>query len=179
MTLGGYLRLIGPLAALALVIVAGVQTKRANDYAARDAAHQACAAAIDAGRTVVDVSVACDPAISLTYSVASQSKACDAALKPLDLYGVRAACSAPVKALQADHAAQVANAGDLRRQLTAERAGRQAAILRAAAAATTETERKARAAAALKAAPRDGSGLVVCDAQCMRDRWGGADAERP
>lgn len=172
------------LGALALVVslvaALGIQSKRAEKFHDLDVRHQACVAAIKSGDVGAPAALGvCDLAIASVNAIALRAGACDQALaaKPVNLYAARASCSAPVKQLQADRDAQVANLADLKLQITTERNGRAAAISRAQAAATTEAERKARAAAAVKAAPRDGSGLLVCDAQCMRDRWGQADAD--
>jgi hypothetical protein len=179
MRLEATLQLGALLLVVSLIAALGVQTKRAERYQALDVRHKACVAAIKSGPEGAPAAAGvCDLAIASVNAVALRSTACDQALdaKPLNLYGARASCSAPVKQLQADRDAQAANVADLKLQLATERNGRAAAISRAQAAATTEAERKARAAAAVKAAPRDGAGLLVCDAQCMRDRWGQADA---
>lgn len=124
---------------------------------------------------------ACPPVIVTEHLVAARSYACDAALtaRPENTYGVQAACTTPVKTLQAERDVARREASRLSADLTRERLERDDVVARARAAATTQAERIARAAAALKAAPRDGDGLVVCDADCVRARWTADAAARP
>lgn len=149
----------------------------------RDAAAtlKACvkAVAIDAP-PASDPGKACPGAIAAAALAANRARACDAAFsaRPENTYGVAASCSSPVQRVQAERDIAQGEAKRLTQALTEERLGQDAAIARAAAAATTQAERKARASAALQAAPRDGDGLVVCDAQCMRQRWAAAGERR-
>lgn len=124
---------------------------------------------------------ACPPVIVTDHLVAARSYACDAALtaRPENAYGVQAACTTLVKTVQAERDVARREAARLTADLTSERLERDGVVARATAAATTQAERKARAAAALKAAPRDGDGLVVCDADCVRARWTADVAARP
>ncbi|ALL14277.1 hypothetical protein [Caulobacter henricii] len=143
--------------------------------------HRACLAALRSPQTGVEPVKVCEPIIATSHQVAARSSACEAALaaRPENIFGVRMACSAPIKSLFAQRDVAQAEAGHLAKALNDERLGRGAAIARAQLSATTQAERKARAAAAVQAAPRDGDGLIRCDAECVRERWAGADAERP
>lgn len=145
-------------------------------------AFQQCTAEVGAGSVGLLASAKiCPPAIAQVHTVAVHAQACEAALsaKPENTYGVGAYCSTPVKTLQAERDVARSEARRLTADLQNERLGRDDAISRATVAATTQAERKARAAAAVQAAPRDGDGLVVCDAKCVRARWPDAAPERP
>lgn len=137
------------------------------------------AVAIDAP-FAADPGKACPGPIAAAALAANRARACDAAFTahPENTYGVAASCSTPVKTVQAERDVARAEAADLTAALNQERLGQDAAIARATAAASAQAERKARAAAALQAAPRDGDGLLVCDAGCLRARWAGADDRR-
>lgn len=161
----------------ALVIMAGllsVKSRQVNE-------HQACLTALQTPSIGADLSAVCEPIIATNHQVAARSYACDAALtaRPENTYGVNAACTLPVKTVQTERDVARGEAGRLTRTLNDERLQRDDVVARATAAATTQAERKARAAAALKAAPRDSDGLVVCDAECVRNRWGELASERP
>ena len=142
---------------------------------------KACVAAVGPDAPVgVDPGKACPAPIAADHLAANRARSCDAAFeaRPENAYGVAASCSAPVKRVQAERDVARREAKAAIDNLNQERLGQDAAIARASASATALAERKARAAAALNAAPRDGDGLVVCDAQCVRERWGRA-GERP
>lgn len=144
--------------------------------------HESCVADVAAGHAgALAAAQICPPAISKVNAVALAAAACDLALsaRPENAYGVGAYCSTPIKTVQAERDVARREAARLTNDLTNERMGRDAAIARAQVAATTQAERKARAAAAVQAAPRDGSGLIRCDAECVRQRWAGAGDERP
>ncbi|MCY1648165.1 hypothetical protein OVA11_14165 [Caulobacter sp. SL161] len=148
---------------------------------ARDAATlRACVRALGSEGSPERVAKACPAAIADAHLVAARASACDAALsaRPENSYAVAAACSAPVKTVQAERDIARREAARLTSDLTNERLGQDAAIARASASAATLAERKARAVAAVQAAPRDGDGLVVCDADCLRARWATA-SDRP
>ncbi|PHY20799.1 hypothetical protein [Caulobacter sp. BP25] len=162
-----------------LAIVAGIHT--VAGWREDAAILKACAAAvaIDAP-PAADPGRACPSSIAVAALAANRARACDAAFRarPENTYGVAAACTEPVKTVQAERDVARREAGRLTQALSNERLGQDAAIARATASASTQAERKARAAAALQAAPRDGDGLVVCAADCMRARWASA-SERP
>lgn len=145
-------------------------------------AAQACTRLVkDGSAAILALAGSCPPPIAAAQISALRSADCDAALsaRPENLYAVKSSCSLPVKILQAQRDAALGEAGRLTATLNSERLDRDGAIARASTAATTQAERKARADAALKAAPRDGAGLVVCDARCVRDRWTAAAPQRP
>lgn len=127
-----------------------------------------------------DVGGACPPAITADHLVARQASACDAALAASSesAAGVEASCTLPVRRVVVERDVARGEARRLTDALNQERLGQDAAIARASASATTLAERKVRAAVAVQAAPRDGDGLVVCDAQCMRSRWGVAGEQQ-
>ncbi|MDP1964006.1 MAG: hypothetical protein Q8K93_17600 [Reyranella sp.] len=134
---------------------------------------QACIAAIKPdARAGADPRRLCDGVIADRWARAVQADTCDQALaaRPENRFGVASNCSGPVKALvaQRDVAARERDAAQA--DLKQTRADQVAAINRATAAVTAQAERKARAAAAVQGAPRGPSGLVICDARCLRDR---------
>jgi len=145
------------------------------------ATFKSCADQVGAGSLgVLGSAKVCPPTIAQAHATAVRAQACEAALSevPENTYGVGANCAEPIKTVQAERDVARREAKRLTDDLQTERLGRADAISRAQAAATTQAERKARAAAALNAAPRDGDGLIVCDAECVRARWSAA-AERP
>jgi hypothetical protein len=155
-----------------LALAAGLH--QAANWRDQAEAARACAAAVAPGaKADADPAKACPPAIAADHALAVRARACDAAFtaKPENTYGVAATCSTPVKTVQAERDVARIEAGRLTKQLQFEQLGQDAAIDRARADAALQSERKARAAAALKAAPRDDGGLVVCDADCVRARW--------
>lgn len=163
-------RIVAALTITSVLALAGhaVWTWRSEAKAARD-----CLAAVSPGaKAAADPAKACPAAIAADHLVAVQARACDAALdaRPENLFGVGTRCTAPVKRVWAERNVARDEAARLTATLHQERLGRDAAIDRAAASATLQAERKARAAAAVQAAPRDAAGLVVCGAQCLRDR---------
>lgn len=174
MTLRGWLLggLITTLIGLALLT--SVQARKLN-------AHRACLVSLQSGRADADPAQLCEPIIATNHLVAARSYACDAALTatPENTYGVKASCTLAVKTVQAERDVARGEASRLTNTLNDERLQRDDVVARAEAAATTQAERKARAAAALKAAPRDGAGLVRCDAECVRERWSDAAPGRP
>lgn len=169
--------LVGLGAGLAL-LVAGIVV---NGWRHDAATLQACVAAVAPGARIdADPRRDCPDVIAADHLVAVRARACDAALsaRPENTYGAAAACSLPVKTVQAERDIARREAVRLTTELSNERLGQDAAIARASASAATLAERKARAVAAVQAAPRDGDGLVVCDADCLRARWATA-GDRP
>lgn len=162
-------------------LVLAVTVSFLSEQSRKVKAHRECLSALQTRIVNVDLSAICEPIIAKNHLAAAQSYSCDLALtsRPQSAYGVKAACSLPVKTIRAERDVARAEAGRLVKTLNDERLGRDAAIARAQAAAKTQAERKARAAAVVQAAPRDGDGLIRCDADCVRDRWASADTERP
>lgn len=137
------------------------------------AAFRDCQAAVSPTvKAAADPAKACPAVIAADHLAAVQGRACDDALeaKPENTFGVAARCTGPVKRVFAERDTARSEAGRLISTLNQERIDRDSAINRATASATLQAERKARAAAAVQAAPRDAAGLVVCGAQCLRDR---------
>lgn len=165
------LGLLAAVAALTTVIAA----KNREEAALRDDLNTAlqCQAAV-AG--VGDPAGLCPPAVIAVARRATAAAACDQALLEANLFAVRASCSTEVKTLLGQRDAESVRADSLADTLQAERADRAAAITRAEIRARTEAERNARAAAAIAAAPRDGAGHVVLDAERLRQL---ADAAGP
>jgi hypothetical protein len=159
--------------ALALALAALATTHKVVGWYTEATAARDCLAAVSLGaKAAADPAKACPAAIAADHLVAVQARACDEALdaRPENAFGVGARCTAPVKRIWAERNVARDEAARLSDTLNQERLGRDAAIDRAAASATLQAERKARAAAAVQAAPRDAAGLVVCGAQCLRDR---------
>lgn len=164
------------LAALGALLTVGAALTTVWQWRSDAMVLRACVAALAPKAGNLDVGDRCPALISADHLVASGALACDAALsaRPENGFGVQAACSTPVKTVQAERDVARREAARLTEDLKQERLSQDAAIARATASATALAERKARAVAALKAAPRDGDGLVVCDADCLRARWGAA-----
>jgi len=142
---------------------------------------KACVAAVAPNAPIgADFGKACPGPIAADHLAANRARACDAAFdtRPENTYGAAANCSTAVKTVQAERDVARREAKAAIDNLNQERLGQDAAIIRASASATALAERKARAASALHNAPRDGDGLVVCDAQCVRERWGVAEGRR-
>ena len=134
------------------------------------ASHLACSAAV-AGADPAASAEACRPAVAARHLTAVRADRCDAALLAADLFAVEAACSTEVKTLLAHRQAETRRADSLMDTLKVERADQAAAIARAETRARTQAERKARADAAIAAAPRDGD-LLVFDAGRLRQLRG-------
>jgi len=173
-----YWKIAGGLVAV-LALVAGIHA--VAGWREDAGVLKACVAAVAPDAPIgADFGKACPGPIAADHLAANRARACDASFgaRPENTYGVAANCSTAVKTVQAERDVSRREAGRLTQALNQERLGQDAAIARASASATALAERKARAAAALHNAPRDGDGLVVCDAQCVRDRWASA-IQRP
>lgn len=103
----------------------------------------------------------CDHALVALVNTARASHRCDQALL---LDGVSLDCSFAVQGL-------FAQKGDLQTQLQTTVADQAAAIARAEARATATAQRKTKDANALASAPRQPDGLIVCDTDCLRQRF--------
>ncbi len=174
MTLRGYLGLA--ILATSALLAAGLayQSGQASKYRKLDEAHRACVASIGPkARADADPSKLCPGVVAVHWAVSVRSQACDQALaaKPENAFGIKASCSTTVKAVWAARSAAQTNLTNTQAELAEERAGRKAALARAAADATAQAERKTRRASIDQTAPRDPDGRVVCDAQCLRDRF--------
>jgi hypothetical protein len=180
----GYLKIGGAIALALMLATLAWEKHRADHFAGLDQAHRQCIASIKPGaRAELDPVKLCDAVIAADHGVAARARVCDDALgtKPENTFGLQQACSTPVKTVVAQRDAAALERDGLQLDLDRERNGHQAALRRATQAATTQAERKARADAAVQAAPRDSDGLTVCNADCMRARWGAeaGPAHRP
>lgn len=177
------LQTIAGLTAIAVFAVtaagAALQASRIAALKRQVAGFEACEAAIVGGPKAKAPAEVCSAAIVGAKRRADQAEACDAALKAADLYAIRTSCSAEVKALEARWAETQGEAERLAEDLKTEREGKAAALVAAERRGQLASERRARAAAAVEAAPRDGDGLAVYDADRVCARWGCAGEARP
>lgn len=114
----------------------------------------------------------CAAEIVAEIGSARAGRACDAALLAGDRYREAATCPAGAKRAASEARVAAANLADAQRQIADLRAATSAAIARAEARAVVTSERTAHADAAIKAAPRDSSGIIRCDAVCLRELAG-------
>ena len=145
-------------------------------YQKLDSQHRACVAAVEAGPAgLLSVEALCAPKIAAAQEAALMSAACDLAVDatPENTFALRQTCSSAVKTVVAERDVARGERDGAKADLKAARDGQAAAITRAETRVRSETQRKADAAAALSRAPRDADGLVVCDADCLRQRAGG------
>lgn len=157
----------------ALLGAAAYQGGQATKFRKLHEGHQACVASITPGaRPDLQPKLLCDPVTAGHWAASVKAAACDRALlaKPENTYGVQAACSTPVKTVQADRDTNAKNLASKAAELAREKAGRKAALDRAAADAAAQAQRKTQREAADKLAPRDPDGRSVCNADCLRGR---------
>ena len=156
--------------AVALAVAIGVAALDWRDAREARADLRSCeAGAADSGKPLDS----CLPRLKGAIVAQRQGAACEAALAADDLWGISTACGAQVKDRVARQRAAEHNLADAREQLAQAEQRTIAAVTRAEARARSTAERKARATAAISAAPRDAGGLLVCDADCLRDTSGG------
>lgn len=172
MTPRGWIGLGVILALLAALGTAAFQTSRANGLAHQVDGYKACEAAVEGKPKAKPAAQVCSKAIAAADQIADRALACDGALTVGNTYGLGNYCSTPVKTLDARLGVADRTVASLQAELKADREDRAAALADAETRGRLNAERKARAAAAVAAAPRDSAGLVVCDAGCVRDRWG-------
>lgn len=108
-----------------------------------------------------DVSTKCNAAIVVYFNRAQNAGTCDQALSQ---EATAPECSQAVTDLFATNVT-------LKSQLQSTVADRDAAIARASNRATDEAQQKANDVQALAKAPRQPDGLILCDAQCLRQRF--------
>ncbi len=154
-----YAALAGAIALFALGLTAWDEHQDIVDQKAVIAKTDACNDALSGGKG--DVSTLCDAAVVHYYDLARNAGTCDQAL---GLGGTAPECSQAVAELFGNYAT-------VKAQLQSTVADRDAAIARAAARATSDAQRKAQDDRALAAAPRQPDGLIVCDADCLRQRF--------
>ncbi len=140
--------------------LAGHELGRANKLQNQVRRNEACVKGVAAGDGG-QVSLDCDPAVTDIFLAASRAERCDIALGN---GGTAPECSANVASLAASEAS-------LKLELQTTVADRDAAISRAAARTQVQVKRKEADEEALKLAPHDRDGLVVCDAGCLRARF--------
>ncbi len=114
-----------------------------------------------------DVSTECNAAVVVYFNRAQNAGTCDQALNQ---DATAPECSKAVDDLFANYATVKAT-------LQSTVADRDAAIARASNRATDEAQQKAQDAQVLAKAPRQPDGLILCDADCLRQRFeDGTDA---
>ncbi|NBB51485.1 hypothetical protein GVN24_24680 [Rhizobium sp. CRIBSB] len=163
--------LTGLLATGTLLAVINAKNVEERTLRGRIAEQTVCLEALSGG----DIEASrepCPAGAAQRHRVAVRAARCDAALLSGDLYAVEASCSGEVKTLQAGLSAETRRADALTGLLATARATQAEAVSRAEARARTQTERTHRAQTAVRTAPLDDSGLVVCDAGCLRLRAG-------
>ena len=165
--LSPWVKLVGAVALSLAALAAMADWRDARE--ARGQLRACTAAAGDAGKPLDS----CPPQLKGAIIARRQMAACEAALKADDLWVISTACGAQVMDRVARQRAAEHNLADAREQLARAEQRTIAAVTRAEARARTSAERKARATAAISAAPRDAGGLLVCDADCLRDTSGG------
>lgn len=172
-------RRFGPwiVGALAAAYVAWL-AKDHHRLAALDARRVACTAAVDGRPGAAPVANVCDPSVAAAVQAVALATACDSDLSKL-ARGVSGLCSAPVQRVAAARDALADEVADRDQQLAAARTAQAAAVSRAAARATTEARQDAHADQVLRAAPRDGAGALVLDADRLRELAGPDPAGRP
>lgn len=166
--------LAGAAGALSLLGLVAFKAHQVTDLRARVANFEACERAVKEPGDLLSAAEVCSPEIALADQVARQAGACNAALAASNLYGIKASCSEPVKALDARAAADAASLASATAALATATQDRDTAVARAEARAATQTERAQRAQAVVQTAPRDGAGLRVYGADSLRQRWGHA-----
>ena len=114
-----------------------------------------------------DVASSCNPSIIVYFDKAQAAGTCDQALA---LGGTAPECSKAVDDL-------FANYTTAKTTLQSAVADRDAAIARASARSADLTKLKAQDAQALAKAPRQPDGDIVCDDDCLRQRFEGADTD--
>ena len=128
----------------------------------------ACVASIKLAPLADRPSVKCDLVVSTAVIRGQQSIDCDNALSGEQAYRIAAACSQPVKTVQADRDTARIERDGLKGDLGRLRVDQAAALSRAVARAKSPANKETIAHAALDDAPVDGAGLTVCSADCLR-----------
>lgn len=138
--------------------------------------HAACVKSIKLAPLADRPSVKCDLVVSTAVIRAQQAIDCDSALSGEQAYRIAAACSQPVKTVQADRDTARIERDGLKADLKQLRADQAAALSRAVARAKSQANKETIAHAALDDAPVDGAGLTVCSADCLRRLQAGVPA---
>lgn len=146
----------------ALIIGALVLHEKNEALEAKLDRADACAAGLK-GIQAIGLSDVCDPELVALWEAARAASICDLALKSNVLSST---CSVQVRQLHLGKASLSAELATLKADTTAS-------LNRAEARFQTLQKQKVKADAALAMAPRTPDGFIVCDAQCLRDRFEG------
>ena len=172
-------KLLAGAGALLLLIVILGETQRAFVRSERLTDCQAIAAG-ELGR---EKGERCPGVIIERIRAAAEAEACVSRLSPLasdpQRWAAPSTCSSQILELTAAQNMALDQALDRDRQIVQLRSGQSAAIARAHARGASQARSYANAQAAIEAAPRDPSGLVVCDPECMRRLAGGGASADP
>lgn len=130
--------------------------------------YEACASAVT-NADLVASAARCSTAVAAVHSRAVRAQRCDAGLAAGDRFAIDAACSTPVKTLDAERTAATAERDNLTSLLARVRSDQAAAIARAEIRGRTQAQRTQSVQTRLDSAPRTDAGLGRCDADCLRD----------
>lgn len=172
-------KFLGGLVAFGLVLIVAAELQRTFARSERLADCQAIAAG-DLGRRKGEQ---CPAPIVDQLTAAATAEACVSRIGRLNQDPQRwvapLSCDARILELTAAQNVGLDTILDRDREIASLQSGQSAAIARAQARGASQARSYANAQAALNAAPRDPSGLVVCDAGCMRQLAGGEASGGP
>ncbi|WP_309629610.1 hypothetical protein [Brevundimonas sp.] len=172
-------KVLGGLVAFGLVLIVAGELQRTFARSERLADCQAIAAG-DLGRQKGE---RCPAPIVDQLTAAAKAEACVSRIGRLDSDPQRWAaplnCDARIHELTAAQNVGLDTILDRDREIFDLQSGQSAAIARAQARGASQARSYANAQAAIDAAPRDPSGLIVCDAGCMRQLAGGQASGGP
>lgn len=169
-----YIRLaqiLGTLAVIAALAAGAFHFIKDWKQAHRDAAAYADCRAWAAKPTRIAGSGAlCAAPIRAAIQSAAMAETCDAALVGGDKtrFAMQQACSGPVKLMVAQRDARADEVVDRDKLITQLKGERRADVARAESRGRDTGKRETRDAKIIAAAPRDPSGRVRCDADCLR-----------
>jgi hypothetical protein len=151
--------------ALGLVVAKSIEETRLR---AVIAGHDACAAAV--ANDGLDVSASrCPPAVAAAHRDQLRARTCDAALAGGETFGMRSACSTPVKTVVAERDAARGERDRALTEIDRLRKDQSAAVARAEARGRAEAVRTHDLETRLEGpSPLPDSGLARCDAECLR-----------
>jgi len=172
-------KLLGGLVAFGLVLIIAGELQRTFARSERLADCQAIASG-DLGRQKGEQ---CPAPIVAQLTAAATAEACASRIGRLDQdpqrWAAPLSCDARILELTAAQNAGLDTIIDRDREIASLQSGQSAAIARAQARGASQARSYANAQATLNAAPRDASGLIVCDAGCMRQLAGGQASGSP
>ncbi|WP_029418025.1 hypothetical protein [Brevundimonas bacteroides] len=170
------LKVLGGLAVLLLLVVIVGEMQRAFARSERLADCQSIAGG-ELGRQKGE---RCPAPVVDQLKAAAEAQACVSRIGRLDAdpqrWAAPVGCDARIHELTAAQNVAIDAVADRDREIAQLRSGQSAAIARAQARGASQARSYANAQSAIDAAPRDPSGLVVCDADCMRQLAGGRPA---